>query len=517
MADKYLLALDCGTQSLRALVFDTGGRMLAREQIEYTPYVSPGPGLAEQDPEVYWDSLALACRQLARNAPDIWSGIAGVGVTAQRATMVNVDKDGQVLRPAIVWLDQRTARPVFGARGPVKAGVKLAGLERRLMAVQAQGKCNWIRQNQPDIWAATHKYLQVSGFLNFRLTGMFSDGVASQIGHIPFDYKRQRWAGPWALTRRLFPVEPEKLPDLLPPGRILGRVSGGASALTGLPDGLPVVACGSDKGCETLGSGVVDTSMVSLSFGTTATVQTTSERYFEAIPMMRPWPAPIPGCYNPEVEIFRGFWMISWFKKEFAHKEVAAARTLGVAPEELLNRCLERTDPGAMGLLVQPYWGPGLDHPDAKGAMIGFGDVHTRDHIYRAVIEGLGFALLEGMERLRTRGKIHLTRAALSGGASQSDAICQIAADIFNLPMVRAVTHETSGLGAAVITAAGIGVYDSIRDAAGHMTRPASEFFPDPGHAAVYRKLYTRVYKRMYKALSPLYKDIQQITGYPER
>jgi len=385
------------------------------------------------------------------------------------------------------------------------------------MDTQAQGKCNWIRQNQPEIWEATHKYLQVSGFLNYRLTGEFSDATASQIGHLPFDYKKHKWAGPWALTRKFFPVERDKLPGLVSSGEILGRVGKKVARLTGIPVHTPVVACGSDKGCETLGSGVVDQTMVSLSFGTTATVQTSTEKYFETIPFMPPYPAPMPGCYNPEVEIFRGFWMISWFKKEFAQKEVETAASLGIAPEELLNQCLDRTSPGAMGLLVQPYWGPGLDHPDAKGAMIGFGDVHTRDHVYRAVIEGLGFALLEGMEKIQTRGKVRVEQAALSGGASQSNAICQIAANIFNLPMVRAATHETSGLGAAVLTAKGINAYDCIPEAVARMTKPAGQFFPNPKHVSIYKALYQRVYKKIYKALSPLYREIQEITGYPEK
>ncbi len=517
MTEKYLLSIDCGTQSLRALVFGLDGTLLAREQIEYDPYVSPGPGLAEQDPEIYWESLIQACRQLNQREPKIMSGIAGIGVTSQRATMINVDAGGKALRPAIVWLDQRVAKPVAGASGVIGMGVKLAGLQSKITDVQAQAKCNWIRQNQEAIWADTHKYLQVSGFLNFRLTNGFTDGVASQIGHLPFDYKKQKWAGPWSLTRKFFPVEKDKLPRLIQAGEVLGRVHQSAADLTGLPVNTPVVACGSDKGCETLGSGVVDQTMVSLSFGTTATVQTTTDRYFEAIPFMPPYPAPIPGYYNPEVEIFRGFWMISWFKKEFAQKEVETAKNLGVAPEELLNQCLERTEPGAMGLMVQPYWGPGLEHPDAKGAMIGFGDVHTRDHVYRAVIEGLGFALLEGMEKIQAKGKVKVQQAALSGGASQSNAICQIAADIFNLPMVKAATHETSGLGAAVLTAKGIGAYESIQEAAGRMTRPATRFNPDPNHVAIYKALYERVYKKMYKALSPLYKEIQQITGYPEK
>ncbi len=517
MADKTLLAFDCGTQSIRALIFGLDGRLLAGSRVPYDPYRSPGPGLAEQDPEIYWEGLVTASVRLKKEYPQFFSDLAGVGVTTQRATMVNVDSDGRVLRPAIVWLDQRRARPCFAARGLMGAVARLSGLKAKLDAAQSQAKCSWIRQNQPEIWEATHKYLQVSGFLNFRLTGEFADATASQIGHLPFDYKKQKWAGAWGLTPRLFPVEPEKLPRLVCPGQILGGVTQRAADLTGIPAATPVVACGSDKGCETLGSGVVDQTLVSLSFGTTATVQTTSKKYFEAIPLMPPYPAPMPGYYNPEVEIFRGFWMISWFKKEFAHKEVEAARKLKVPPEKLLDQCLQRTRPGAMGLVVQPYWSPGLDHPHAKGAMIGFGDVHTRDHVYRAVIEGLGFALKEGMEKIQSKGGVTVKGAALSGGASQSDAICQIASDIFNLPMSRAATHETSGLGAALLTAAGIGAYDTINEAAARMTRPAAHFSPDPGHARIYQELYGGVYKKIYKALSPLHTQIQRITGYPER
>lgn len=517
METKNLLAIDCGTQSLRALIFSETGRLLAQEHQAYIPYVSPQPGWAEQDPDLYWTRLVKACQALKQKYPQVFGGIAGLGVTSQRASMINVDASGKVLRPAILWLDQRKARPNFGVQGPLNLGLKLAGLEKKIKDIQAQGKGNWIIQNQPEIWEKTHKYLQVSGFLNYRLTQEFSDSTASQIGHLPFDYKRQAWAGKWSLAGKLFPIDLEKLPLLIQPGEVLGRVTRAAGALTGLEVGIPVIACGSDKGCETLGAGVTHEKMVSLSFGTTATVQTTSKRYFEAIPFMPPYPAPLAGSYNSEVEIFRGFWMISWFKQEFAYKEVEEARALGIAPEEILNQCLERTSPGAMGLVVQPYWGPGLDHPDAKGAMIGFGDVHTKDHVYRAVIEGLGFALFEGMEKIQKKSKIPVETAAVSGGASQSDEICKITADIFNLPMVKGETHETSGLGAAIITAKGVGIYTGIDQAVAHMVRKKTVFDPIPENAALYRQLYTQVYQKMYKALAPLYSQIQHITGYPEK
>lgn len=517
MATKTILVIDSGTQSLRALLFAEDGELLAREQMVYTPYYRSHPGWAEQDPEIYWTSLVAACQTLKKKQPKSFASIAGVGVTSQRASMINVDKAGQVLRPAMIWLDQRRARPVFGATGPLNFGLKLVGFGKNFLDIQAQGKSNWIIQNQPKIWEKTHKYLQVSGFLNHRLTGVFADSTASQIGHLPFDYKKQVWAGKWSLPSLLFPIEIEKLPTLLPPGDTIGRVTRVAEELTGLRPGVPVIACGSDKGCETLGAGVTNQKMVSLSFGTTATVQTTSQKYFEAIRFMPPYPALRPGYYNPEVEIFRGFWMISWFKQEFAHKEVEEALKLGVAPEEVLNQCLERTSPGAMGLVVQPYWGPGVDYPDAKGAMIGFGDVHTKDHVYRAVIEGLGFALYEGMEKIQKKGKVTVEKAAVSGGACQSDAICKITADIFNLPMIRGETHETSGLGAAIITAGGVGLYAGIDQAVANMVRVKTVFEPNPQNVTLYRQLYNKVYQRMYHTLAPLYSQIQKITGYPKR
>jgi sugar (pentulose or hexulose) kinase len=168
-----------------------------------------------------------------------------------------------------------------------------------------------------------------------------------------------------------------------------------------------------------------------------------------------------------------------------------------------------------MGLMVQPYWAPGLTLPDAKGAVIGFGDVHTRAHLYRAVIEGLGFALYDGLARIEKAGGVKVRKATLSGGAARSDEICSITADIFNLPMVRGKTHETSGLGAAIVTAVGTGIHASFESAMGCMVSEHKVFEPDPARADLYRRLYCRVYRKIYKSMAPLYAEIKEITGYP--
>ena len=516
---KTILSIDCGTQSLRAILFSLKGELLALKRITFEPYVSLNPGWAEQNPEVYWEALQKACQLLKNENPESFSAISGVGITTMRDSMVNLDKHGNTLRPLMVWLDQRKAKPEYKPGIGMKLIIWFIGMRDSIKKAQRDGKCNWIRQNQPEIWEKTHKFLQVSGFLNYRLTGEFRDSVASQIGHVPFDYKRQKWGNPKNLltfSAKLYPVEKEKLPQLVNPGEIIGTISKKASEVTGITENLPVVACGSDKGCETIGMGILTNDKASLSFGTTATIQTTSKKYLEPIQFMPSYPAVFRGYFNPEVEIFRGFWMISWFKNEFACKEIHEAEERGITAEEVLNEMLCQSPPGSMGLMVQPYWSPGLSQPAAKGAMIGFGDVHKKPHIYRSVIEGLVYALKEGKEKIEKVSKTKINQLAVSGGASQSNEICQIAADIFNLPVVRGRTAETSGLGAAILTAFGTGHFKSVEDAVKEMVNLRDEFLPNQAHNEIYDRMYKRVYKKMYKKLEPFYHEIRKITGYPE-
>ena len=172
---------------------------------------------------------------------------------------------------------------------------------------------------------------------------------------------------------------------------------------------------------------------------------------------MPPYPGALPGTYNTEVMVYRGFWMVSWFKKEFGLREQQIARERGIAPEALFDELIRDVPPGSMGLTLQPYWSPGINtDADAKGAIIGFGDVHTRAHIYRAILEGLGYGLKEGLLVLQKRNKVPITSLRVSGGGSQSDAALQITADIFDLPAERPHTYETSALGAAIDAAVGL-------------------------------------------------------------
>ena len=209
--------------------------------------------------------------------------------------------------------------------------------------------------------------------------------------------------------------------------------------------------------------------------------------------------------------------MVSWFKKEFGLRERKIAEERGVPPETLFDELVESVPAGSMGLMLQPYWTPGVRDPgpEAKGSIIGFGDVHTRSHIYRAILEGLAYGLKEGLERLEKRNGVKVKTLRVAGGGSQSDAAMQLTADIFGLPAERAHTYETSGLGAAIDAAVGIGAYKDFDEAIENMTRVGQVFHPDPVRTKLYRRLYKEVYLKMYAQLQPLYKSIRSITGYP--
>jgi len=517
MMKNIFLSIDCGTQSLRTILFNNKGTIIEKVKLEYEPYFSSRPGWAEQDGELFWKSVVEGCRKLEKINPEAFSAICAIGITAQRNTFINLDRQGRPLRPFISWLDNRKAAKHWTPGIINKIIYAVIGMTETIAKVQCECKSNWIREFEPEVWEKTWKYLGVSTFINYRLTSQLKDSIASTIGHIPIDYKKLRWAGKRGQNSNLFPISRDKLWEIVEPGGTIGTVTEAAAGETGLKLGIPVIGCGSDKGCETLGMGVLDESKASLSFGTTATVQTTSSKYYEPMRFMPAYPASIPGKFNPELMIFRGYWMIRWFRDEFGYEESEKARKTGQIPEEHLNALLDEVPAGSLGLLVHPFWGPSLKKPFEKGSMIGFGGDHKKSHMYRAVLEGLGYALREGLEKIEKKSGQKVEKVMVSGGASQSDRICQLSADIFGRTMVRGKTYETSALGAAINMAVGTGIYRSYEEAVKHMVHyEEREFVPNRDNVEVYSRLYP-IFVKINPLLKNIFNEIQAASGYPEK
>jgi sugar (pentulose or hexulose) kinase len=512
-----VLAIDNGTQSVRALLFDLQGNLITKSKIALPPYVAAEPGWAELDPDLFWQTVCQACQQLWTLPGVVKEDIAGVAVTTQRSTVINLDKEGKPLRPAMIWLDNRRTyglKPVSGFWGVLFA---LAGMTETAAYLQAEAECNWIRTQQPEVWDRTNKYLLLSGYLTYRLTGRLVDSVGSQVAYIPFDYKSLNWAGKMDWKWQAVPMDPSVLPDLIQPTGVLGEITARAAAETGIPIGLPLIAAAADKACEVIGAGCLDPHIACISYGTSATINTTHKKYSEVIPLIPPYPSAVPGSYSLEIQVYRGYWMVSWFKQEFGALEERIATERGVAAEAVFEESVKMIPPGSLGLVLQPYWSPGLKipGPEAKGAVIGFGDVHQRAHLYRAIQEGLAYALRDGAERTEKRSHVKINEIRVAGGGSQSDVAMQLTADVFGLPAAKPHIYEASGLGAAIDAAVGLKLHPDFETAVREMTRIGRVYEPDPKAHEIYDALYTRVYSKMYSRLKPLYEDIRKITGYP--
>jgi len=507
MMNPLVLTIDLGTQSVRVLLIDKEGTVLHKVQHTFEkPYYSTYPGWAEQKPEVYWDAVCQISQQLKVDAQQIWNDIIAVTVTTIRDTCLCVDQNGKPLRDVIVWLDKRECMPTKSIPFVSKVLITLVGKKDTVELQRKISACNWIMENQPEIWKNTYKFIMISGYFNFMLTGNLVDSVANMIGHIPLNSKTRTWMGKHELNRCVFDIENEKLTELVEPGERIGTVTAEAASQTGIPEGLPLIATGSDKGCETLGLSCATPDKAAIGLGTTATIEFTVNKYMEPLPFIPAFPAVLKNHYNPEVQVYRGYWLISWFKKEFAAKEVEQAKTMGVAPEELLNARLAEIPAGCNGLIFQPYFTPGVIMPKAKGAIIGFSDIHTRIHIYRAIIEGINFALMDGLYTMERRGRVKIKKLYIAGGGSQSDEICQITSNMFGLPVYRIQTHEATGLGSSIVAFVAMGIFPDVNEAITAMVHIRDEFLPDMQEHITYKRLFDDVFSKIFKKLLPLYK-----------
>lgn len=509
------LSFDFGTQSLRAIIFDKTGEIRAKEKVDYErPYFSVEPGYAEQTAEFYWNSFLELIGKIKKTAGDLWKDVQAMSITSFREVVTCLDENNVPLRPFIIYLDQRRVENAENYIPAVKKRlIKLIGAYDMCVSQYAATYANWVAINEPEIWAKTKHWVVLPTYMHYRLLGKLMDSVANQVGHTPLNYKKKEWMKPTDLTYFVFgQIKPEMLiRDLKKPCELMGRISKEVAEETGLPEGLRVIASGADKACETLAVNCEGPDVAAISMGTAASIEITTEKYVEPQPFLPAYPSIYDDKYNPEILIFRGYWMISWFKREFAQKEVFEAKDKGVPAEKLLDRHLMSVPAGCDGLILQPYWSPGPNTPEAKGAIIGFADYHTRVHIYRAIIEGLGFALYDALKSMEKRAGYDVKRIMVSGGGANSEEVCQITADLFGCKVQKIQTYEASALGAAMAAFTGIGEFETLKDAVRAMSHVTKEYLPDRKNHEIYSALYEKVYKKMYSANKKFYREIRGI------
>ena len=511
--EPLMMTFDFGTQSVRTCIFDKKGECLALSKKKYDPaYYSSKPGYAEMDANYYYDCLCETTKAIVAEHPDLVKRCAGISLSCFRDTAVLLDKDNKLVRPTILWLDQRMAKCEDKLPLLSRVAFSLVGMTEVINVNRRRTPLNWVKENEPDNFNKVSKYIAISTYFIFRLTGNMKDSASSYTGHYPMDYKKRQWykKPEKHLKGMIFSQRKDQLADLVGGGELCGCITKEAAKDTGLPEGMKLFAGGSDKSCETLGAGVINSSKLAISLGTACTIETTTQKYVEPVTFLPAYPNVLPDLYNMDFQIYRGFWMVNWFLKEFGGRQIADMMSEGPTPVDFDDH-LDQIDPGCNGLLIQPYWGPLLDRPAVKGAMVGFSDSTTIYHIYKSLIEGICFELRAAKEMFEK--KLHDTpfkEIRVSGGGARRDEICQIIADVFNLPVYKLQTVEASSLGAAISGFVAVKSFENPEQAVANMVHPGKEFKPNPNNVKIYDEIFKNGYAKLYGSLKKVYKFIYE-------
>lgn len=513
--NNLILVIDVGTQSLKvSIVADKGETIAIHKNVYKDPYFSPKNGYVEQYPDFYYNKIAESCQIIKKSNEKELNKCKGVVLCAFRDTAALLDKDFNVVRPSILWLDQRSAKLEKNIPFHYELIFSIVGMMPTVIYNRKRTPAIWLQENEKENWEKIKYYVPLTAYWNYRLTGKLVDSAANTVGHYPINFKKGTWYKDGSMRNTVFQIPNSKLCPLVKVGDIIGHITKKSSFETGIPEGLPLIASGSDKACECFGNGCLKSDQIALSFGTACTVDVPSKRYHEPEAFLPGYLGAYKDIYNLEVQIYRGFWMLKWFISEFAEKEQAEAKIKDISVEEILDTKILNIEPGSNGLVLQPYWGPGLKRPNARGVVIGFSDYHTKYHLYRAIIEGICFALKEGLETIQKRIHYHkVDYLVVSGGGSKNDIICQIVANIFNEKVKRIQTTESSTLGAAMAGFYSLGIFKTPEEAKEKMVKYQKEFLPEKEAVDKYNYLYKKVYKKIYPKLNKTYADLKEFSN----
>ncbi|MGI6157874.1 MAG: FGGY-family carbohydrate kinase [Saccharofermentanales bacterium] len=501
--DAWVMAVDVGTQTVRAIVFDRDGAHVAEASKKSAPYYSLEPGWAEVPADQFWDDTCEVMREVVRQlGPDI-EHVAALAITANRDNIIPLDDRDRPLRDWITWVDTRRAPEAVDALNRDLHGAdKLVFLAQHAFfsMIAERTRFNWLKFHEPDHYAKTRRYASLTGYLTLKLCGVFRDARGMQVGYLPYQAKRQDWYRIPAVYK-IMGVRRDQLPELVAPGELIGRITREGHEATGLPIGLPLIASAGDKQCETLGSGVFGPKQATISYGTMATIATTIDRYIADKKLkFYTFASCLPDHWSPEYSIYRGYWLITWFWERYAVEDGF--------PEfiERMNDEAAKVPPGSNGLFVFPFWTiqPGL-YPNGKGLIAGWMDCHVEADLYRALLESIAYALREGLELMEQKSGVRVEELNVVGGGSRSDVSMQLTADIFKRPARRLANPEICALGAAINAAVWAGIFPSYEDGVKAMVKEDRIFYPNPNNTAVYDAIYQEIYKTIYRQNEELF------------
>jgi xylulokinase len=509
---SYFLGIDVGTTGTRAVLINEKGKVIGGQSADHEPISTPQPQWAEQNPENWWAATQLAVGQVLQNSQVQGDEVRGIGLSGQMHGLVLLDKRHQVLRPSIIWCDQRcqaeadqiTHRVGYERLIQVTCNPALTGFTAPKLA--------WVRHHEPKIFGEIDKVLLPKDHIRFCLTGQFASEVSDASGTTLFDVVERRWSRE---IMKVLDFNPDWFPEVHESVTISGQLSTAVADSLGLKAGTVVVGGGGDQASGGVGNGIVSSGTVSSTIGSSGVVFAFMETpardekgrvhtFCHAVPQK--WHV---------MGVTQGAGLsLRWLRDQFGAQEVSLATLLKEDPYEFLTRQASQAKPGCEGLIFLPYLmgerTPHLD-PNARGVLFGLTGRHTRADVMRAVLEGVAYSLKDSFEIFREMG-VPVSQVRASGGGGRSALWRQIQADIFDTEICTVATDEGAAFGAALLAAVGAGAFSSVEQACNASISLTNFTQPISAHRNLYREYYG-IYRSLYPALKPSFDRVTEIVS----
>ena len=506
---NYLIGVDIGTSGTKAVLFDEYGAIIASALSEY-PLYQPKNGWAEQEPIDWWTGSYTAIREVMAKAGAKPSSVKGIGLSGQMHGLVMLDKEDKVIRPAIIWCDQRTEAECAQI-------TELVGRDK-LMEITANpaitgftaSKIMWVKNNEPENFEKCVKIMLPKDYIRYKMTGEFATDVSDASGMQLLDIAKRQWS---PLVCEKLGIDLKLLGKVYESCEATGKLTKSAAELCGLEEGVIVAGGAGDQAASAVGNGIVREGIVSATIGTSGVVFAHMDKMtVDPLGRVHTFCHAVPGAWHI-MGVTQGAGLsFQWLRDNFFSDEKGSAALLGEDPNALLDRIAARVPAGANNLLFLPYlMGERTPHLDAdcRGTFFGISAIHTKADFLRAVLEGVIYSLNDCMSIIKSMD-VSPSFVYASGGGAKSSLWRQMMADTFDMKVAVNSTTEGGALGVAILAGVASGVYSSVQEACGALVKESKSLMPDGANTAKYAGMY-KLYTELYPALKNSYKALAKI------
>ncbi len=509
---EYLLGIDLGTSGVKTVLFDSSGTAVCLKSQVY-PLYQPQNGWAEQDPEDWWNAVVGGIQNvLSQSGIPAWK-IRGIGISGQMHGLVMLDRNGTVLRKSILWCDQRTGQECEQMN-------RVIG-QKRLLEITANpaltgftaSKILWVQNNEPEIWEKCAHILLPKDFIRYKLTGEFATEVSDASGMQLMNVAERCWSE--EILDKL-KIGRSLLPAMYESTDVTGKVHKRAAQETGLQEGIPVVGGAGDNAAAAVGTGVVREGYALTTIGTSGVIYAVTDHYsVDPHGRIHTLCASVPGKWVAMSCTQAAGLSLKWLRDNFCQMELQQAEQQKRDPYQIMDSMAEQIQAGADGLLFLPYlMGERSPHPDpdCRGVFFGLSAFHSRAHLIRAVMEGVGFSQKECLNVFHDIG-VNVNRMVICGGGGRSRLWRQILSDLYCCPVSTVAVAEGPALGVALLAGVGTGMYASVDEACSAVLKPASTQVPNRVASKAYEKLFS-LYQKLYMDLKD---DFNMLAGFQRK